>query len=49
MARPPSDWLALLVLAGVVALLAAGYLIFPPVQHWVWRQQCIASGRITGC
>ena len=47
--RPQGDAPALLALAAVLALAWAGYRLFPLAQHWVWREQCIASGRVSGC
>jgi hypothetical protein len=47
--KPPSELAAVLVLAGVLALFAAGYWLFPHLQQVIWREECIASGRITGC
>ena len=47
--RRPPDLLPLLVLGSVAGLLLVGYKLFPLIQHAVWYQQCIASGRITGC
>lgn len=49
----PSWWrrelpaLAVLLLAAL--FLYGLYRAFPAFQQWVWREQCIASGRVTGC
>lgn len=47
--RPRFDPFPLIALAVVLAVLAGGYLIFPWMQRAVGYQDCIASGRITGC
>jgi hypothetical protein len=47
--RRRPDLLALIVLGVVLAVLVVGYFLFPYAQRVVWYQDCIASGRVTGC
>lgn len=42
------DWLPLIVLAAIVAVLLSGWLLFPAIQAFVFNQDCTASGR-TNC
>ena len=47
--RRRPDLFAPIALAIILAVLAGGYFVFPWVQKAVGYQDCIASGRITGC
>ena len=43
------DYGGLIGLLVIVALLVGGYFLFPAVQRAMSYQDCIASGRVTGC
>jgi hypothetical protein len=47
--RRRQDLLPMIGLAVVLAVLVAGYLLFPWLHRAMSYQDCIASGRITGC
>ncbi|MDB5374163.1 MAG: hypothetical protein JWP04_2805 [Belnapia sp.] len=47
--QPRPDLLALVAMAIILLVLVGGYLIFPWLQQLVGYQDCVASGRITGC
>jgi len=47
--RRRPDLLPLIGLAVVLVVLGAGYLLFPWLHKVMSYQDCIASGRITGC
>ena len=46
-ARP--DLIGLIALLAILGVLVGGYFLFPYVQSAMGYQDCIASGRITGC
>lgn len=47
--RPPDGWvLPAIAMAVVLAVLLGGWLLFPRVQAYLGRQDCIATGR-TNC
>lgn len=46
-ARP--DLIGLIALMLILGVLVGGYFLFPYVQAAMGYQDCIASGRITGC
>jgi len=46
-ARP--DLIGLIALLVILGVLVGGYFLFPYVQSAMGYQDCIASGRITGC
>jgi hypothetical protein len=46
-ARP--DLVGLIALLLIVGVLVGGYFLFPAIQSAMGYQDCIASGRITGC
>ncbi len=50
MPEPPrqSPWLSVLLLAALVLAGLLAVWLFPLVQHWVARQDCVAVGR-TDC
>ncbi|NOG72025.1 hypothetical protein [Roseicella sp. DB1501] len=47
--RRRPDLIGLIGLAVILAVLGGAYLLFPWVQRTISYQDCIASGRITGC
>jgi hypothetical protein len=47
--RRRPDLVGLIGLAVILAVLGGAYLLFPWVQRTISYQDCIASGRITGC
>lgn len=47
--KPRPDLLSLIALAVILLVLVGGYLVFPWLQQVVGTQDCLASGRITGC
>ncbi|RAI58164.1 hypothetical protein DOO78_15655 [Roseicella frigidaeris] len=47
--RRRPDLVGLIGLAVILAVLGGAYLLFPVVQRAISYQDCIASGRITGC
>ncbi|MCB4820952.1 hypothetical protein [Roseicella aerolata] len=47
--RRRPDLVGLLGLAIILAVLLAGYVLFPWLLRAMSYQDCIASGRITGC
>ncbi|WP_165943624.1 hypothetical protein [Roseicella aquatilis] len=47
--RRGPDMVGIIGLLAVLAVLFAAYLVFPWVQRQMSYQDCIASGRITGC
>jgi hypothetical protein len=47
--RRRQELLPVIGLAVVLAVLVAGYLLFPRLHRALSYQDCIASGRITGC
>jgi hypothetical protein len=46
--RPPSRILPILVLGGIVAFCLLAWWLFPVVQGYMARQDCVALGR-TNC
>jgi hypothetical protein len=44
-----TDLIGLIALLLILAVLVGGYVLFPHVQSAMGYQDCIASGRITGC
>ena len=46
--RPPSNWVPVLVLAAIVALMAGGWWLFPRWQASMARADCEAAGH-TNC
>ena len=47
--RRRPDLVAFVGLALVLAVMLGGYFLFPRLQRAMSYQDCIASGRITGC
>ena len=46
MARGPRDLMPVVVLAAIILVALAGWLIFPAVQRAVSNQDCVASGHV---
>ncbi|MCO6417121.1 hypothetical protein JYK14_13250 [Siccirubricoccus sp. KC 17139] len=46
---PRRDLLPVIALIVILAVLGGGYLLFPALHRAMSYQDCIASGRITGC
>ncbi|WP_157033519.1 hypothetical protein [Belnapia moabensis] len=47
--RSRPDLIGLIALLLIVGVLVGGYFLFPHIQSVMGYQDCIASGRITGC
>jgi hypothetical protein len=47
--RRGPDLVGVIGLVAILGVLAAAYLLFPALQRSMSYQDCIASGRITGC
>ncbi|WP_160299749.1 hypothetical protein [Belnapia sp. F-4-1] len=47
--RQRPDLIGLIALGVIVAVMVGGYFLFPALQAAMGYQDCIASGRITGC
>lgn len=45
---PPSRFMPVLVLGGILILGVLAWLLFPTLQGWIAGQDCIATGR-TNC
>ncbi len=45
---PPSRFMPVLVLGGILMLGVLAWLLFPTLQGWIAGQDCIATGR-TNC
>ncbi|SDD84862.1 hypothetical protein SAMN04487779_101388 [Belnapia rosea] len=43
------DFLGFLALVAILAVMLGAYLVFPHLQAAMGYQDCIASGRVTGC
>ena len=44
--RRPRDLLPLIVLAVILIVVLAGWLVFPTIQRTISNQDCIASGHV---
>lgn len=44
--RRPRDLMPVVVLAAIILIALAGWLIFPAVQRSLFNQDCVASGHV---